>query len=634
MLLEKINSPDDLRKIDQAEYPALAAEIRKVIIDTVSQTGGHLASSLGVVELTLALHSVFDTPRDWLVWDVGHQAYAHKLITGRREQFKTLRQWKGLSGFPKRSESLYDTFNTGHASTSISAALGMTEGLRLKGKRAFTIPVIGDGSMTAGMAFEALNHAGTLKRGLIVILNDNAMSISPNVGAMKHYLNRIKSGQFYHKFKKEVEHILKSVPTQLGGGGMLKAAERLKDALKSLVNPVTLFEELGFEYYGPIDGHDIGELIETFDAVKKLEGPILIHVVTRKGKGYAPAEENPHLFHSAAPFDIKTGKFIKKVGVPSYTDFFSDFLVQQARHDDKIIAITAAMTEGTGLIDFASEFPERFYDVGIAEQHAVTFAAGLAVKGFKPVVAIYSTFLQRAFDQIAHDVCLQNLHVTFAIDRAGIVGADGPTHNGIYDFSYLRILPNITLMAPRDENELGRMMATAGECNGPVGLRYPRGRAVGLKLDHEFSPVPIGKGELLKEGSDVALLALGVTVYPALEAASRLEKDGIKAAVFDARFLKPLDRKQIMQLARKCGKLVTIEENVLPGGFGSAVQELLEQESFHKVQLRRIGIPDHIIDHGSQDIIRHQLGLDAEGIYTTTKDCLARTHKLHAVKAG
>jgi len=632
MLLEKINSPDDLRLLDQEDLPVLAEEIRQTIIDTVSKIGGHLASSLGVVELTLALHRVFDTPHDWLVWDVGHQAYAHKLITGRRDQFKTLRQWKGISGFPKRRESQYDTFNTGHSSTSISAALGMTEGLRLKGKKAFTIPVIGDGSMTAGMAFEALNHAGTIKRGLIVVLNDNAMSISPNVGALKHYLTRIKSGQFYHKFKKEVEHILKSIPSQLGGGSMFRAAERLKDALRSLVNPITLFEELGFEYFGPIDGHDIEELIATFEAVKKLEGPILVHVVTQKGKGYAPAEQSPHLFHSASPFDKKTGKFIKKNGVPSYTQFFSDFLVQQARRDEKIVAITAAMTEGTGLVAFSQEFADRFYDVGIAEQHAVTFAAGLAVKGFKPVVAVYSTFLQRAFDQVAHDVCLQNLHVTFAMDRAGIVGADGPTHNGIYDYSYLRFLPNIILMVPRDENELGKMLVTAFKHDGPVGLRYPRGRAVGLSCDSDFSPIPIGEGELLKDGTDVALLALGVTVYPAVEAAQMLEKEGIHAAVFDARFLKPLDRKQIVGLARKFGRLVTIEENVLPGGFGSAVLELLEQEGVEKVKVRRIGIPDRIIEHGSQEIIRHQLGLDAEGIYKTTMHFLAPTRRLCAVK--
>jgi 1-deoxy-D-xylulose-5-phosphate synthase len=414
---------------------------------------------------------------------------------------------------------------------------------------------------------------------------------------------------------------------------MFKAAERLKDALRSLVNPITLFEELGFEYFGPIDGHDIEKLIETFEAVKKLEGPILVHVVTRKGKGYIPAEEKPHLFHSASPFDKETGNFIKKNGVPSYTQFFSDFLVQQARRDERIVAITAAMTEGTGLVAFSQEFADRFYDVGIAEQHAVTFAAGLAVKGFKPVVAVYSTFLQRAFDQVAHDVCLQNLHVIFAMDRAGIVGADGPTHNGIYDFSYLRLLPNITLMVPRDENELGKVLATALEHNGPVGFRYPRGRAVGLMCDSDYSPIPVGKGELLKDGADVAFLALGATVYPAVEAADMLEKEGIHAAVFDARFLKPLDRKQILRLARKCGKLVTIEENVLPGGFGSAVLELLEQEGMAKVQVRRIGVPDQIIEHGSQQIIRHQLGLDTEGIYKTTRRFLAPTHRLRAVKA-
>lgn len=620
MLLEKINSPDDLRQMSKTKFPALAKEIRTIIIDTVSKRGGHLASSLGVVELTIALHATFDTPRDWLVWDVGHQAYAHKLLTGRREKFGTLRQWKGISGFPKREESIYDTFNTGHSSTSISAALGMTEGLRLKGKRAFTIPVIGDGSMTAGMALEALNHAGTLERNLIVILNDNAMSISPNVGAMKHYLTRIKTGQLYHKLKKEFEHML-----LLGGESMYKAAERLKDSLKALVTPITLFEELGFDYFGPIDGHDIDELITTFNAVKKLDGPILVHVVTRKGKGYGPAEKKPHLFHSASPFDIKTGKFIKKNGVPSYTDFFSDALVKQAGCDEKIIAITAAMTEGTGLEAFSREFPERFYDVGIAEQHAVTFAAGLAIKGFKPVVAVYSTFLQRAFDQIFHDVCLQNLHVIFAMDRAGIVGADGPTHNGIYDFSYLRFLPNIILMAPRDENELGKMFMTALKNDGPIGFRYPRGRAIGVTCDSDPSPIPIGKGELLKDGSDVALIAIGVTVQSAVEASQMLEKEGISAAVLDARFLKPLDNELILHFARNCGRLVTIEENALMGGFGSAVLELLEQEGLFNIQVRRIGITDRIVEHGEQKIIRHLLGLDAEGIYKTTMNFLAST---------
>ncbi|MFQ5647064.1 MAG: 1-deoxy-D-xylulose-5-phosphate synthase [bacterium] len=627
-ILSTINSPDDLRALNIDQLPLLADEIRKLIIATVSRVGGHMASSLGVVELTLALHYIFKTPEDRLVWDVGHQAYAHKIITGRRDQFATLRQFGGLSGFPKREESVYDTFDTGHSSTSISAAIGMIEGMRLKEKNSFTVPVIGDGSMTAGMAFEALNHAGTLKHKMIIVLNDNDMSISPNVGGMTKYLNRITTGQFYHRLKKEAEHLLKSIPPESLGDSMYKMVDRLKDAIKALLVSPTMFEELGLEYVGPIDGHDLDELLETFEAVKLLEGPILVHVATKKGKGYAPAENQPHLFHSAPPFDIKTGKFKKKKNAPkSYTETFSDTMVELAENDPRIIAITAAMKEGTGLVEFAERFPERFYDVGIAEQHAVTFAAGLAVKGFKPVAAIYSTFLQRAYDQVLHDVCLQKLPVTFALDRAGIVGADGPTHNGIYDFSYMTHLPNMVVMAPKDENELRHMIKTSLELEQPSSVRYPRGSGLGIERDKEITALPVGKAEILEgdiNKADCAILAIGNRVYPSLKAAKELSGRGVRVSVVNLRFAKPLDEETIFMLADKVGRLVTVEDNVVAGGVGGAVLQLLSGSGRYGVKVKCIGLPDMVGEHGTPGEIYRLYHLDAEAIAQTVSEFIGK----------
>ncbi|MBI5787655.1 MAG: 1-deoxy-D-xylulose-5-phosphate synthase [Candidatus Schekmanbacteria bacterium] len=616
-LLASINSPQDLRSLSADQLPLLASEIREQIIQVVSQNGGHLASSLGAVELTLALHYTFDTPHDKIVWDVGHQTYTHKLITGRREAFHTIRQENGLSGFPKREESPYDAFNTGHASTSISAALGLAEGMYHRGERNHSIAVIGDGSMTGGMAFEAVNNAGIIDRNLIVILNDNEMSISPNVGALSHYLNRIITGQPYHQLKKDIDHSLSAIPNV--GKQMLHAVVRMKDAVKMLVVPTTLFDEMGFEYFGPIPGHNIKEMIETLEAIKKLEGPIILHLVTKKGKGYPPAETQPHSFHSAAPFDIESGCFKKKNGVPSYTDFFADALAQLGEQDSRIIAISAAMPEGTGTNKFAKLFPGRFYDVGIAEQHAVTFAAGLAVEKLRPVVAIYSTFLQRAYDQIVHDVCMQNLPVTFCLDRGGIVGADGPTHHGIFDYAYLRHIPNMLVMAPKDENELRHMLYTATQQPCPCSLRYPRDNGIGVPLDTEFKPLAVGKAEILQTGQDVVLLAIGNMVYPALEAAKILSSGGIEATVVNARFIKPLDKELICRLVKEIGCLVTIEEGCLPGGFGSAVLELLQEEGISS-KITRLGIADLFIEHGNSANIRRRFKLNPAGIAETARN--------------
>lgn len=621
-LLSKINSPDDLRNLSIEQLEPLAEELRETIIKTVSQTGGHLASSLGAVELTLALHYTFNTPDDKIVWDVGHQTYAHKLITGRRDRFHTLRQASGLSGFPKREESVYDTFNTGHASTSISAALGMAEGMRHKGENHYTIAVIGDGSMTGGMAFEAVNNAGALDRNLIVILNDNEMSISPNVGALSSYLNRIITGESYHKLKKDIECSLSAIPTV--GKQMLSAVTRMKDAVKTLVVPTTMFDEMGFEYFGPILGHDLPELIQTFESIKKIEGPILVHVVTKKGKGFPAAEEHPHSYHSAAPFDIKTGAFKKKTGVPSYTNFFSDAITEIGEFDARVIAITAAMPEGTGLNKFAHTFPGRFYDVGIAEQHAVTFAAGMATEKLHPVVAIYSTFLQRAYDQVLHDVCLQNLPVTFALDRGGIVGADGPTHNGLFDYAYLRSLPNMVIMAPKDENELRHMLYTSVHLHNPSSIRYPRDPGLGVPLDKEFKRLPVGKAELLREGTDILIIAIGNRVASAQDAAKKLAKHGIKACVVNARFVKPLDKELICKMAKQTKHVVTVEEGMLQGGFGSAVLEVLQEESLFSVKVARLGIPDEFVEHGNSSEIRARYKIDANGIAETAHNLLKR----------
>jgi len=617
-LLPTIQSPSDLWEMKIEDLEQLAQEIREVILQVVSKNGGHLASNLGVVELTIALHYVFRAPEDRIVWDVGHQAYTHKLLTGRREQFHTLRQKGGISGFPKRKESPYDVFDVGHSGTSISAALGIAEGMKRLGQEGFVVPVIGDGSLTAGLALEGLNQAGEHGERLVVILNDNEMSIAPNVGAMSSYLSRTLTGHFVTKVKTETEKFLTSIPKV--GEPFLQVAKRAEESFKSLIYPGMVFEELGYEYIGPIKGHRLDRLIPALTNARRVEGPVLVHVGTEKGKGYKPAEEHSASFHGIGPFDIETGETGKKEGPPSYTSVFAQALTDMAQEDEKIIAITAAMPEGTGLDRFAGMFPERFFDVGIAEQYAVTFAAGLATQGFRPVVAIYSTFLQRSYDQIVHDVCLQNLPVVFAMDRGGLVGEDGPTHHGTFDYSYLRHVPNITLMAPRDEAALRDVLATALSLEGPCAFRYPRGSGIGVPVN-EPQVWDFGTGELLREGKDIALVATGVGVHFALKAAQDLSKDGIEAAVVDARFIKPLDTELIFRWGRECGIVLTIEENVLMGGFGSAVLEAAADNDEGFI-IRRLGLPDAFIEQGSQAQLRADLGIDVDGIRNAVLEIL------------
>lgn len=613
-ILQTINSPEDVRRLSTDDLDQLAAEIREEIVKTVSKTGGHLAPSLGVVELTLALHHVFNTPSDKLIWDVGHQAYAHKLITGRKEQFHTLRQHNGISGFPKRSESPYDTFNTGHSSTSISAGLGIAIANYLKKSNNRVIAVIGDGSMTGGMAFEALNQAGHLDKNLIVVLNDNEMSISPNVGALSSFLSRKMTSKQVVRAKEELKHLLKSFSNI--GENIFQVLKKSEESFKGFFTPGMLFEALKFEYIGPIPGHQLENLIATFQNVRDFShGPVLIHVITKKGKGYAPAEENPGDYHGVGPFDIATGAPVAAAEAPiTYTRCFGDTLVHLAETEPKVVAITAAMPAGTGLTRFARRFPGRFFDVGIAEQHAVTFAAGLATEGMLPVVAIYSTFLQRSLDQIIHDVCLQNLPVTFAIDRAGVVGDDGPTHHGVFDLSYLRYIPNLVVMAPKDENELQHMLYTAILHDGPAALRYPRGKGEGVVLSESLGEIPIGRGEVLREGADILLLPVGNRVYPALEAAMGLEKVGIDAAVINPRFVKPLDHDLILAWAEKTGRVVTVEDNSRMGGFGSAVLELLATNGLSQIRVNMLGYGDRFMKHGTQEILWHKGHIDAPAI--------------------
>ncbi|MEW6410206.1 MAG: 1-deoxy-D-xylulose-5-phosphate synthase [Nitrospirota bacterium] len=620
-LLDSINLPDDLKRLSRDQLHEIAEEIRERIIDVVSKNGGHLASNLGVVELTIAIHYVFDLPKDKVIWDVGHQAYAHKLLTGRKDSFSTLRQYNGISGFPRREESPYDIFGTGHSSTSISAALGLAEARDRKGETHKVLAVIGDGAMTAGIAFEGLNQTGHLKKDIIVILNDNEMSISPNVGALSSYLNRILTGDISTRIRKKTESLLKSIP--MVGEPMLKVAKLAEDTIKGLITPGMLFEELGFEYIGPIDGHRVDILIDTFENIKKWNSPILIHVLTKKGKGYKPAEDNPSRYHGVSPFVVETGEPRKRHNLPSYSEVFGDTLIKLAKKDSRIIGITAAMPEGTGLDRFAKIFPERFFDVGIAEQHAVTFAAGLSAEGMLPVVAIYSTFLQRAYDQVLHDVCLQNLSVTFAMDRAGIVGDDGPTHNGLFDIAYLRHLPNMIVMAPKDEDELQHMLKTAILHEGPTALRYPRGLAVGVTMDEEPKTLEIGRAEMLKDGSDAVIIAIGNMVIPSLEASRILEAEGISVAVINARFVKPLDKEVILNFARKTGKVITVEEHALEGGFGSAVLELLADNHMNNLVVKRMGLENCLIPHGSQAILREKCGLNVECIADTVRSLLA-----------
>ena len=614
--LDMINNPNDLKVLTREQLNLLAKEIRHKMITNVAKTGGHLASSLGTVELTIALHYVFDCPVDKIVWDVGHQSYAHKLLTGRAKRFHTLRQYKGLSGFPKREESIYDSFNTGHSCTAISAALGIAKARDLRKENYKVIAVVGDGALTGGMAFEGLNHAGHLKSDLIVVLNDNKMSISPNVGALSSYLRKMVTHPRYKEVRKKVEQFLTKWSRRAA-----EKASSLEDTLRAMSGPGLLFKEMGFRYFGPVDGHNIDSLIRLFNNLKDVKGPILLHLITKKGKGYIYAEEEATKFHGVGRFDIESGEGIVCDTNITYTSAFSNALVKLARENKKIVAITAAMATGTGLDKFKEEFSERFFDVGIAEQHAVTFAGGLATNGFKPVVAIYSTFLQRAYDQIIHDICLQNLPVIFAIDRAGLVGEDGATHHGPFDLSYLRSIPNITVMVPKDENEIGHMLKTALEIDAPVAIRYPKGCGKGVTIENPFKLIQIGEAEIIKEGRDVLVLAAGPLAYEALEAAKYLEKKGISICVVNSRFVKPLDEKTIVNLARKIKKVITVEENSIEGGFGSAVLELLEENGI-KADVRRIGIPDRFIEHGSQEELRGEIGLSREGIIKVVKEMI------------
>ena len=612
-----------MKNLSRNKLKLLSGELRKRIVDVISQKGGHLASSLGTVELTIALHYVFDTPEDKIIWDVGHQAYAHKIITGRNDRFETIRQFGGLSGFTRKNESPYDTFTTGHSSTSISAGLGIVTAKRLKKEKSKVIAVIGDGSMTAGIAYEALNQTGGSHKDkdLIVILNDNEMSISKNVGALSSLLSRTLSRKRLQDWRKELGFFLKSLPGF--GDDIYRFAKRSEDSFKTFVTPGMLFEAFNFEYFGPINGHNIDHLIDILNNIRFRDEPVLLHVVTTKGKGYLPAEKNPVYFHGCSSFDVDTGTCAPSdIDTPSYTDVFGQTMLTLAESDKKVLAVTAAMPEGTGLVAFSDKFPDRFFDVGIAEQHGVTFAAGLATEGFKPVVAIYSTFLQRAFDQVLHDVCLESLPVVFAIDRGGIVGEDGPTHQGVFDYAYLRCLPNMVVMAPKDENELRHMLKTAISHDGPIALRYPRGKGVGASLTSPLSTLPIGKGEVLKEGDDLLILAVGSSVNESLSAHTQLKADGIKATVVNCRFIKPLDTELIGALAGRIKKVITVEENVLHGGFGSAVLECLNSQDIVDVRIKRLGIADTFVEHGPQRQLRSVYGVDAAAIVNAAKDLL------------
>jgi 1-deoxy-D-xylulose-5-phosphate synthase len=601
-LLETVNTPADLKSLARADLKTLAEELRAFIIDSVSRTGGHLASNLGVVELTVALHHVFDTPEDRIVWDVGHQTYVHKVLTGRRERMPSLRQTDGLSGFPKREESPYDAFVAGHSSTSISAALGMAVAAKLKGEERRVVAVIGDGAMTAGMAFEALNNAGAMDANLLVILNDNDMSISANVGALNAYLTRLMSGRLYNNLRSTGERLLSTLPP------IHQLARRAEEHLKGMVTPSTLFEEFGFNYLGPIDGHDLDTLIPTLANIRQLRGPQFLHVITQKGRGYNPAEANPCLYHGVGKFKIEVGVEAKAGNKPTYTEVFGQWLSDMAAADDRLVGVTPAMCEGSGLNDFARRFPERYFDVGIAEQHALTFAAGLACEGRKPVVAIYSTFLQRAYDQLIHDIALQDLPVMLAIDRAGLVGADGPTHAGAFDLSFLRCIPNMLIAAPSDEDECRKMLTTAFRHDGPSAVRYPRGTGPGAIIDPGLETLAVGKGVIRRDGRSTAILAFGSMVTPALIAGEKLD-----ATVADMRFVKPLDLDLVRQLAETHDRLVTVEENVVMGGAGAAVAEALAGMGLNKAILH-LGLPDRFVEHGDPGVLLRRCGLDAAGI--------------------
>jgi len=623
-ILDKINSPRDLKKIDRKDLSILATEIRRMIVNVVSGSGGHLASSLGVVELAIAIHYVFDTPTDKVIWDVGHQSYAHKILTDRKDRFHTLRQYKGISGFSRMSESPYDPFTTGHSSTSISAGLGMACAKRITGDTGKVVAVIGDGSMTAGMAYEGLNQTGDIHKDMIVILNDNDMSIAKNVGALSAFLSRTLSKKKLQDLRKDFGEFLKSLPGI--GDDVYNIAKRSEESFKSFVTPGMLFEAFNFEYFGPINGHNINHLIDILNNIKCLKEPVLLHITTQKGKGYKPAEENPVYFHGVGCFEVETGiRETDACALPTYTEVFGDTMVKLGEKDPRIVAVTAAMPEGTGLSLFAKRFPDRFFDVGIAEQHGVTFAAGLAVEGLRPVVAIYSTFLQRAYDQLLHDVCLESLPVIFAIDRGGIVGADGPTHHGLFDLSYLRSLPNMVIMAPKDENELCRMLKTALSHSGPVAVRYPRGSATGVPIDEDISPIPMGASEILTEGDDLLILAIGRSVHEALSAREVLAKDHIFATVVNSRFVKPLDQPLLDRLIRKIPRVITVEENVLAGGFGSAVAEHILDRGLPDCRLKRIGITDTFVPHGPQKQLRSLFEIDALAIVNVARQLMTES---------
>jgi 1-deoxy-D-xylulose-5-phosphate synthase len=620
-LLSRIDSPDDIKDLSVDALKTLAGEVRGLIIDTVAQKGGHLASSLGVVELTLALLKVFSPPTDRIVFDVGHQAYAYKILTGRRDLFHTLRSKGGISGFPKRDESEYDVFDVGHAGNAISVAAGLAQARCFGGHDHKVIAVVGDGSLTCGVSYEGLNQAGAAEKDLIIILNDNEMSISPNVGAMAAYLNRIMTGQLVTRFRSEIKSILKNIPGVMGRS-MYVLAKQFEDALKGFITPGRLFEEMGFNYVGPIDGHQIKHLIDTFNNVKRFREPMLIHTVTCKGKGYCKAEEDPSKFHGVGPFEITTGKVEESQGPPSYTTVFGQTLVKLAAKDPRIVAITAAMEYGTGLAEFAGLYPKRFFDVGIAEQHGVVFAAGLAAEGYRPVVAIYSTFIQRSYDHLIHDVCMQRFPVVFALDRAGIVGEDGPTHHGAFDMAFGRNIPNLTIMAPSTEDELADMLCTALTLDGPCAIRYPRDHGLGVQLKKEPAILPVGKARMLVEGKDALIVAVGSMVEPAAKASRLLLSEGIAAGVLDARFIKPLDRDLIIDRASAAGKVLVVEEGVLAGGFGAAILELFSEEGIYDVKVGRMGVPDCFVEHGTRSELLADMGLTPAGIADRVRSLL------------
>ncbi|SFK93660.1 1-deoxy-D-xylulose-5-phosphate synthase [Paenibacillus sp. 1_12] len=623
MLLEHINQPQDLKHLTIEQLEMLAEETRQFLVEKLSLTGGHLSSNLGVVELTIALHYLYNSPTDKFIFDVGHQSYVHKMFTGRMDQFDTLRKYKGLCGFVKRSESEHDVWEAGHSSTSLSAAMGMAVARDLKGEDNKIIAIIGDGALTGGMAFEAMNHIGHEKKNMMVILNDNEMSIAPNVGAMHNYLGKIRSDKNYVKAKEEVEYLLKKIPAI--GGTLAKTMEKLKDSLKYMLVSGVIFEELGFTYLGPVDGHNLPLLLETLKQAEKVEGPVMVHVLTLKGKGYLPAEADSFTWHGVRPYKVESGKMLKAVGHPMYTDVFGNTLIELAEQDLRIMAVTPAMPGGSGLLKFAAQFPKRMIDVGIAEQHAATFCAGLASEGMKPVFAVYSTFLQRAYDQVVHDICRANLNVIFAIDRAGFVGDDGETHHGVYDIAYLRSIPNMVLMMPKDENELRHMLKTAVDYDeGPIAVRYPRANGLGVPMDEPLKAIPIGTWEVLRPGDSAVVLAVGPMIAIALEAAEQLNKDGLQLRVVNARFIKPMDEAMLLQISKENLPIITLEEGAQMGGFGSGVLEFYANQNRHGLQIKILGVPDYFVEHGSVKEQRQEVGLTAERLVSEVKALMPR----------